>query len=105
MNPITKNKSRSHRYNLTIDTLAMAQRLRAVGVPEAQANEQVEIIAEVFEHNISTKHDIEVIRKDIEGVRAELKTEMYQMKSNIIIWVAGLLLAQAALITTLQKLL
>lgn len=118
------------RNGLVFDTLAMAQRLRAVGVPEAQAYEQVEIVAEIFEHNMATKRDVAVLRKDMEVLRKdiadlrsstkrdiadvrkdmevmkmELRKEMHQMQSKIIIWVAAMLFAQAGFITALQKLL
>ena len=62
------------------------------------------------------KKDIELLRaelkKDIELLRAELKkdiesvrTEIAESKASIIRWVAGMLVAQAALIATLVKLL
>lgn len=125
---------------LVFDTLAMSKRLRSVGVPEEQANEQVEIIAEVFKHNMATQADVQNIRKDItlikreiadvraelkkdiadvrkeiadlrkelkkdiELLRLEFKKDMYKMKSSIILWVAGMLLAQAAVIGAMQKL-
>ncbi|MBW1678455.1 MAG: hypothetical protein JRJ79_18165 [Deltaproteobacteria bacterium] len=55
------------------------------------------------------KKDIEVLRtelkKDIEVLRAEVKTEIAESKTSAIKWVAGMLVAQAALIATLVKLL
>ena len=55
------------------------------------------------------KKDIEVLRselkKDIEVLRAEVKTEIAESKTSTIKWVAGMLVAQAALIATLVKLL
>ena len=55
------------------------------------------------------KKDIEAVRtelkKDIEVLRAEVKTEIAESKTSAIKWVAGMLVAQAALIATLVKLL
>lgn len=54
------------------------------------------------------KKDIESLRaelkKDIELLRAELRKEIAESKASIIRWVAGMLIAQAALIATLVKL-
>ncbi len=55
------------------------------------------------------KKDIEQLRsdvtKEIELVRVEFKKEIAESKAGIIRWVAGMLVAQAALIATLVKLL
>ena len=61
------------------------------------------------------KKDIEAVRsdlkttesnltKDIEAVRTELKKDIAESKADTIKWVAGMLVAQAALIATLVKL-
>ena len=55
------------------------------------------------------KKDIESVRselkKDIESVRNELKKDIAESKADTIKWVAGMLVAQAAFIATLVKLL
>ena len=55
------------------------------------------------------KKDIELLRtelkKDIELLRSELRKEIAESKAGIIRWVAGMLVAQAAIIATLVKLL
>ena len=45
------------------------------------------------------------LKKDIESVRSELKKDIAESKADTIKWVAGMLVAQAALIATLVKLL
>ena len=54
------------------------------------------------------KKDIESVRselkKDIELLRAELRREIAESKVSVIKWVAGMLIAQAAFIVTLIKL-
>ncbi|MDL1964379.1 MAG: DUF1640 domain-containing protein [Deltaproteobacteria bacterium] len=49
--------------------------------------------------------EIELVRKDTKLISAELKQEIAESKAGIIKWVAGMLVAQAALIATLVKLL
>ena len=43
------------------------------------------------------------LKKDIEVLRTEVKTEIAESKTGTIKWVAGMLVAQAALIATLVK--
>ena len=45
------------------------------------------------------------LKKDIESIRNELKKDIAESKADTIKWVAGMLVAQAALIATLVKLL
>ena len=45
------------------------------------------------------------LTKDIESIRNELKKDIAESKADTIKWVAGMLVAQAALIATLVKLL
>ncbi len=72
---------------IMFDTLAYAKKLKTVGFTEEQAEIQVEALADVVRNNLVTKADL-----------AEAKIE-------IIKWVAGMLVAQAAIVATLVKLL
>ncbi|MBI9112942.1 hypothetical protein [Maridesulfovibrio ferrireducens] len=72
---------------------------------KALGAEAAEVIAHVFEKQdaeykkeLATKHDIELVRKDI------LESES-RVKADIIKWMAGLLVVQAASIAALVKLL
>ena len=71
-------------HAIAFDTLAYAKRLIAVGMPPKQAEEQIEIFAEILDNNISTKLDlkelegslkieIEIIHKDIELIRRDIQ--------------------------------
>jgi len=71
--------------------LAYAKRLKAVGVPEAQAEIQAEALSEIIEDKLVTKE--------------YLKVELAHTEAKIIKWVAGMLAAQAAIVATLVKLL
>lgn len=76
---------------VTFDTLKFAKTLEKAGIP----NEQAEAMAEAFRDATSE----ELVTKDY------LAATVSEAKNDIIKWVAGLLLGQAALIAALIKLL
>jgi hypothetical protein len=76
---------------ITFDTLKFTKHLEAAGV----VPEHAEAISEALSEATGT----ELVTKDY------LKAEMEAAKGEIIKWMAGLLLAQAGLITALVKLL
>ena len=76
---------------ITFDTLKCTKHLEAAGLPP----EQAEAIAEAFREAAGT----ELVTKDY------LKAEIEAAKNDLIKWMAGLLLAQAGLVTALVKLL
>lgn len=80
---------------LTFDTLKFAKRLTAAGIPPAQAEAEAEALAEALTE--STKAAELVTKPDLAAALAELKTDMVK-------WFAGMLIAQAALIAALVKL-
>ncbi|WP_295396308.1 DUF1640 domain-containing protein [uncultured Thiodictyon sp.] len=75
----------------TFDTLRFAKKLEAAGLPTPQA----EAIADAFREATSE----ELVTRDYLDARLEA------VKGDIIKWVAGLLIAQAALVAALVKLL
>ncbi len=76
---------------ISFDTLAYSKKLIAAGVPSKQAEVQAEALAEIVDERIATKQDL----KELE----------YRITTNIVKWVAGMLVAQAAIVATLVKLL
>ncbi len=87
---------------ITFDTFENVKRLKAVGFTEEQALEQTKIISELIENRLATKQDI----KELElTMKADLERGLSAAKSDIIKWVAGMLVAQAAIVATLVKLL
>lgn len=79
---------------ITFDTLAYAKKMKAAGFTDQQAELQAEALQEIFGTELATKNDLIDVRKDISEAKAE-----------IIKWVAGMLVAQAAIVVTLVKLL
>ncbi|MBC2695037.1 MAG: DUF1640 domain-containing protein [Desulfobacteraceae bacterium] len=72
---------------ITFDTLAYAKKLKAAGVPDEQAEIQAEALKDIINTELVTKRDLT------------------EAKIEIIKWVAGMLVAQAAIVATLVKLL
>jgi predicted phage-related endonuclease len=117
--------------SLAFDTLRYTKKLRAAGVPDQQAEVQAETLAEIVEERLATKRDLKevevalkrdlkevevalkrdlkeleaALKRDIKDLEVSLKREISEIKSETIKWVAGMLIAQAALIATLVKLL
>jgi broad-specificity NMP kinase len=84
---------------LTFDTLKFANRLKAAGVPPAQAEAEAEALAEVLADALKTS-DL-ATHTDVETLRREIA----EAKADIIKWLVGLLIAQAAVVAALVKLL
>ena len=72
---------------MTFDTLAYAKKLKAAGVPDEQAEVQAEALKDIVNTELVTKRDLT------------------EAKIEIIKWVAGMIVAQAAIVATLVKLL
>ncbi len=81
-----------------IDTLNIYSRLKSTGLSEESAKEIAEVFQETIEEKLATKNDLELVKN-------ELIKEIAESKADTIRWVAGMLVAQAALIATLVKLL
>ncbi|MBK5962895.1 DUF1640 domain-containing protein [Thiocystis minor] len=83
---------------ITFDTLKFARTLKDAGIPDSQA----EAFAVAFRDATSE----ELVTRDYLNLRvADVETKIEAAKADIIKWLAGLLLAQAALIAALVKLL
>lgn len=84
---------------LTFDTLKFANRLKAAGVPPQQAEAQAEAFAEA-----TAAFDV-ATRADLRELEARIDARLLDVKADIIKWLAGLLIAQAAVVAALVKLL
>ncbi len=87
---------------ITFDTFENVKRLKAVGFTEEQAIEQTKIISELVENRLATKQDL----KELEiSLKNDLDLKISATKVELIKWVAGMLIVQAAAIAALVKLL
>ena len=79
---------------ITFDTLAFAKKLKEAGFSEQQAESQAQALSQALaEHAERQKEELAT------------KRDLVEAKADIIKWVAGMLVAQAALIAALVKLL
>lgn len=102
-----------------VDTLRIYERLRKTDLSEGAAKEITEIVRDVVEGQfalLATKDDLLTIKQDVLSVKEEVQRvredvqrivaeAVAQAKAEIIKWVAGMLVAQAAIVATLVKLL
>jgi len=112
---------------IILDTLDFANKLKAGGFTDQQAETQARAIAEIVEKQLATKHDVEArdadlkrdihdsenrlevkikeleisLRKDTEVLRAEVKKDIAESKSELIRWVVGVGVLQLTIITAL----
>jgi hypothetical protein len=95
---------------ITFDTLAYAERLRDAGVPEQQAKVQASVLAEALSssrNELATRTDIALVQRDLQelGMRMATKTDLAELKADLLKWVIGLFIAQVGLFAALVKLL
>jgi hypothetical protein len=84
----------------TFDTLGYFEKLKAAGVPEAQAKVQVEVMQDVIKGYDATSRQELATKGDIQDVR----TEIQNTKHEILKWVIGVAIGQAALIIAVMAL-
>lgn len=88
---------------IAIDTYKMINKLKAKGFTTEQAEGIIETITE---SDYVTNGSLKMMLKESSNeIKNELKLEIREQRVDTIKWVAGMLLAQAALVATLQKLL
>ncbi len=72
------------------DTLKAANRLKAVGVPSAQAEAEAEVLSEIFEVNLkelATKEDLratkEELRREINSLRKDMDVKHESLRKDM----------------------
>lgn len=108
-------------HAVCFDTLAYANKLKEAGFSDKQAEIQAEALAEIFEDRVATKEDIRSLEQGIELLKNEVKqgieslrsemnvkfaqvdSKLSEFKTEVIKWVVGISVAQAALIISILK--
>ncbi len=104
---------------LAFDTHAYVKKLRDAGMPEKQAEVQVEAIAGLIEERVATKQDLAEIHRDIaelhrdiaelhrdiKELEVKLETSLKELESRLIIRLGGLFFVAIGALATLIKLL
>ena len=110
-----------------VNTLHIYERLKKAKASESVSREIADIIGNLVTDQLATKNDVLMLQADLKQTEVRLQADLKQTetrlenelkqtelrlqadiaqsKSDTIKWVAGLLLAQAGLITALGKLL
>lgn len=90
-----RNKEVKMNNNRIFDTLQQANRLKAAGVPDKQAEAQVEMMAEIIEDKLATKKDLEQVKSELilnmENNKKELEIKIELVKKDTIIKLASIL--------------
>lgn len=77
---------------VTFDTYKYVEKLKQSGIPEEQAKAEVEALSEALSETIAIR-------------QLATKLDLEALKSELVKWMVGLLLAQTALIAALVKIL
>ncbi len=91
--------------SVRFDTLAYCKKLKAAGVPEAEAEVHAEALAEVIDKNLATKHDIHGVKKEIHDTAKALRHEIKEMGYKLAVRTGSMLVAMATVLTILNKVL
>ena len=90
---------------IAFDTLGLARRLREGGFSKTQADSVADALRESFSSgDLATRSDMSSLRAGVTTEIAALRAEISDVKAEIIKWMFGAMLAQAALVVTLVKL-
>lgn len=87
---------------IAFDTLKFARRLKESGLPDSQAEALAEAFQDATREELVTRDYLDT---RLQITKLDLENRIEAAKGDIIKWVAGLLIAQAALIAALVKLL
>ncbi|MBF0132161.1 MAG: DUF1640 domain-containing protein [Magnetococcales bacterium] len=90
---------------IAFDTLAYTKKLRAAGVPEAQAEVHAEAMAELVEERLATKLDIDLVRRDMKEMEMRLKHDSALLKHDLTLRLGGMMAASVGIVAALVKLL
>ncbi len=90
---------------ITFDALAYVKKLKAVGVPEEQAEVQAEAFAEIIEERLVTKQDILALKRDMKEMETSLKRDMKDLEMRLTIRLGTMMTAGIIIVATLVKLL
>jgi len=86
---------------ITFDTLKFANRLKAAGVPDKQAEAEAEVLADALEVNLK---DLST-KADLLATKVELQQEMKMLEQRLIIKLGALIAVAIGIVAALVKLL
>ena len=90
---------------ITFDTHAFVKRLCAVGFTEEQSEVFAEEQSRLIEGRLATKHDMELLRRDMKEMEINLRREIKEMELRLTLRMGGMLAVAVAVIVMLDRLL
>ena len=97
---------------ITFDTLKYANRLKAAGVPDKQAEAEAEVLSEALEVNLkelATKEDLlatpKDLHRDIGDLRRDIEARFVQLEQRLIIKLGTLMALSIGIVAALVRLL
>ena len=78
----------------TFDTLGYFEKLKAAGMPEAQAKVQADALRELIDDKLATKQDLRTLE-------THLNIRLAELKNDLLRWMFGIAAGQVALIVAL----
>ena len=107
-------------HAIAFDTLAYANKLKAAGVPERQAEVQAEAIAGLINEQMATKHDLTEmetnlrrdlkemetgLRRDLKEMETSLRRDLKELEMRLTIRLGAMMVVAVGAVATLVKLL
>lgn len=93
---------------ITFDTLKFVEKLKAGGVPEAQAKVEAEALAEVFadamENQLASKTDIVRLENILQNHTARLENRLETIELRLTLKMGGMLVIAVGVIAALARL-
>ncbi len=83
---------------LAFDTLKAAKALRDAGFEEAQAEAVVATVGEAMGENVATKADIDAVRIEMAGLRADIANEFRAFYRHLWLMATGIVGLTVALV-------
>ncbi len=83
---------------ITFDTLKFVEKLRAAGVPEAQAKVQAEVLLfaldEVMDQQLATKTDIARLEREVKTDIALVRADITRLERDLFVikWMMGMMM-------------
>ena len=90
---------------IAFDTHRFVKHLTENGFTEQQAEVLADEQVHLLNTNLATQADIAAIHQDIDALRQETKAGLAEVKSDLLKWMTGGLIAQGGVIVALLKLL
>ncbi|MCE2485495.1 MAG: DUF1640 domain-containing protein [Desulfurellaceae bacterium] len=90
---------------IAFDTHRFVKHLTENGFTEQQAEVLADEQVHLLNSNLATQADVAAIHRDIDALRQETKANLAEVKSDLLKWMTGALIAQGGVIVALLKLL